>query len=118
MVHRYCFEALDKTLRDILQLNNPNSHTLPFGGKTIVFGGDFRQILSVIPKGNRSDIVHATLNSSYLWNHYQVLTLTINMRLQNDSCSPTEHQELKEFFEWILNMGMENLVNQMTERWT
>jgi len=54
---------------------------LVFGGKVVVFGGDFRQILPVIPRGTRSNIVHATINASYLWNHYQVLTLTKNMRL-------------------------------------
>ncbi|XP_058732721.1 uncharacterized protein LOC131604287 [Vicia villosa] len=40
-----------------------------FGGKVIVFGGDFRQILPVIPRGSRSDIIHATINSSYIWDH-------------------------------------------------
>uniref|UniRef100_A0A0R0L851 ATP-dependent DNA helicase n=1 Tax=Glycine max TaxID=3847 RepID=A0A0R0L851_SOYBN len=37
------------------------------GSKVIVFGGDFRQILPVIPRGSRSDIINATINSSYLW---------------------------------------------------
>ncbi|KAL5194030.1 hypothetical protein HKD37_20G056166 [Glycine soja] len=36
------------------------------GGKVIVFGGDFWQILPVVPRGNRSDIVHASLNASYI----------------------------------------------------
>jgi ATP-dependent DNA helicase PIF1 len=40
---------------------------LPFGGKMIVFGGDFRYILLVVPIGGRADIVHATINSSPLW---------------------------------------------------
>jgi hypothetical protein len=31
---------------------NPEAEQLPFGGKVVVFGGDFRQILPVIPKGN------------------------------------------------------------------
>jgi len=52
-----------------------------FLGKVVVFGGDFRHILPIIPRGTRSDIVHATINSSYLWDHCQVLTLTKNMRL-------------------------------------
>jgi len=47
-----------------------------------VFSGDFRQLLLIIPRGSRSDIVHASINASYIWNHREVLTLTKNMRLQ------------------------------------
>lgn len=78
MVQKQCFEAVDRTFRDLLRIDNPNSERLPFGGKIIVFGGDFRQILPVIPKGSRSDIVYHSLNSSYLWDHCQVLTLSKN----------------------------------------
>ncbi|KAL8524675.1 hypothetical protein ACS0TY_014322 [Phlomoides rotata] len=48
---------------------------LMFGGKTIVFGVDFGQILPVIPKGKQQDIVRATINSSELWNSY-ILVIT------------------------------------------
>ncbi|KAF1870925.1 hypothetical protein Lal_00030237 [Lupinus albus] len=75
--------------------------SVQFGGKVVVFGGDFRQILQVVPKGCRSDIVHATINASYLWHQCTVLTLTKNTRLQNhDNAS-----DIKEFFDWILKMG-------------
>lgn len=60
-----------------------------FGGKVIVLGGDFRQILSVIPRGIRSDIVHAIINASHLWYHCIVLILTQNTWLQTRSTSPT-----------------------------
>lgn len=53
MISRYCFEALDKTMRDILRFRNPLSLEQLFGGKIIMFGGDFRQILHVIPRGSR-----------------------------------------------------------------
>lgn len=56
-----------------------NKCELIFGGKVVVFGGDFRQILPVIPRGDRSDIVHTSINASYIWDHCQVLTLTQNM---------------------------------------
>ncbi|XP_028778054.1 uncharacterized protein LOC114734600 [Neltuma alba] len=45
MVQCYCIEAFDRTLKDIMHCS------APFGGKCIVMGGDFRQILPVIPKG-------------------------------------------------------------------
>ncbi|CAH9127716.1 unnamed protein product, partial [Cuscuta epithymum] len=96
MLHKYCFEALDRSMRDILRFTNPNSLNLPFGGKTIVLGGDFRQVLPVIPQGSRQDVVNATINSSYLWGECTVLRLTKNMRLQNVN-SPTESYDLKLF---------------------
>ncbi|XP_031091157.1 uncharacterized protein LOC115996159 [Ipomoea triloba] len=68
MMHKHCFEALDRTMRDLLRFVDQNSSTKTFGGKTVVLGGDFRQILPVVPKGTRQDIVSATINSSYLWN--------------------------------------------------
>ena len=41
MTKRQAIEALDNSMRDIM--GRPG---LPFGGKTVVFGGDFRQVLS------------------------------------------------------------------------
>jgi len=55
MAHKFCFKALDKTLNDIMKISD-NSDTV-LGGKTVVFGGDFRQILPMIPRGTRLDIV-------------------------------------------------------------
>ncbi|XP_057746826.1 uncharacterized protein LOC130966082 [Arachis stenosperma] len=81
MVSRYCYEALDKCLSDIMRSFPTYKKDLPFGGKVVVLGGDFRQILPVIPRGSRQDIVHSTVNSSYLWKFCQVLKLTKNMRL-------------------------------------
>lgn len=51
MNDRKCFEALNKTLKDIL--DEPN---LPFGGKSILLGGDFRQTLPIKPKGKKNGI--------------------------------------------------------------
>nr|XP_043615840.1 uncharacterized protein LOC122587742 [Erigeron canadensis] len=104
MIHKHCFEALDRTMRDILRSTQPNSEDQVFGGKVVVFGGDFRQILPVIPKGTRSMIVNASLNSSYIWHHYQVLKLTVNMRLKVGT-QKTDLQEVQEFAEWILKVG-------------
>ncbi|KAK7315487.1 hypothetical protein VNO77_34037 [Canavalia gladiata] len=104
MTHKYCFEAVDRTFRDILRFSNPHSYSKPFGGKVIVFGGDFRQILPVIPKGSRQDVVHASINSSYLWEFCEVLTLTKNMRLHNGS-SNIQKEDLSTFCNWILSIG-------------
>jgi len=79
MVNKWAFEALDRTLRDIMQSTFEKNKDQPFGGKVVVLGGDFRQILLVIPKANHVEIVIATVNSLYLWKHYIVLSLTENM---------------------------------------
>ncbi|XP_057248262.1 uncharacterized protein LOC125493694 [Beta vulgaris subsp. vulgaris] len=104
MMHKYCFEALDRSLRDIMRSVDRDNLHRPFGGKVVVFGGDLRQILPVVPKGSRQDIVFATVNSSYLWDSCKVLRLTRNMRLQSGS-SKSSVDELREFSEWILSVG-------------
>lgn len=83
MTNKFCFEALDRSLRDIVRRPDDSSSDKPFGGLVVVFGGDFRQILPVVPKGSRHDIVHASLCSSKkIWSSCTVLKLTKNMRLQ------------------------------------
>ncbi|XP_058774276.1 uncharacterized protein LOC131648518 [Vicia villosa] len=102
MANKYCFEALEKTLKDLMSNTKPSKSI--FGGKVVVFGGDFRQILPVIPRGSRSDIIHASINSSYIWDHCKVLRLTKNMRLLQ-STTPSSSTELEEFSNWILDVG-------------
>ena len=48
---------MDRSLRDIMGCDEP------FGGKVVVFGGDFRQILPVVTDGGRVETVLASLNS-------------------------------------------------------
>ena len=51
MCMRYNIEAVDRTIRAIIKVPD-----IPFDGKCILFSGDFRQILPVIPKGfSRND---------------------------------------------------------------
>ncbi|XP_052297322.1 uncharacterized protein LOC127902450 [Citrus sinensis] len=105
MAHKFCFEALDKTLRDILRTRYENSSIKPFRGLTIVCGGDFRQILPVVPNGTRADIVDASLNSSYLWPFFKIYELKQNMRLYNGSMSGCEAAKIASFDKWLLQIG-------------
>ena len=66
MANKICFEALDRTLSDILRHKNVNNNDRLFGGMTMVLGGDFRKILPVIPKGRRHNIVTSSIKISYL----------------------------------------------------
>ncbi|XP_031106220.1 uncharacterized protein LOC116010861 [Ipomoea triloba] len=108
MMHKHCFEALDKTMRDLLRFVNNESQNKTFGGKTVVLGGDFRQILPVVPKGSRHDIVSATINSSYLWRHCRVMRLTKNLRLT--TMEPRLNQDkVEEFANWLISIGDGNI---------
>ncbi|XP_019168340.1 PREDICTED: uncharacterized protein LOC109164044 [Ipomoea nil] len=104
MMHKFCFEALDRTMRDLMRFKNPRSFDMTFGGKTVVLGGDFKQILPVIPKGTRQDIVRANISSSYLWKSYKVLRLTKNLRLRSVQLE-IECREIDDFAKWIANIG-------------
>jgi len=42
MMHRQTFEVVDRTLRDLMQLNDAQATEKIFGGKTMVLGGDFQ----------------------------------------------------------------------------
>ncbi|XP_020964223.1 ATP-dependent DNA helicase PIF1-like [Arachis ipaensis] len=86
---------------------NNNNANLPFGGKVVVSGGDFRQILPVIPGGGRTEIVNASICSSYIWDYCSVLRLTKNMRLEESSHA--DNDELALFSQWILNVGDGNI---------
>ena len=64
MVHRYAFEAFDRTMRDIMDVDEP------FGGKILIMGGDFRQVLPVVPKATRNEAINACIIKSLLWEKF------------------------------------------------
>jgi len=66
----------------------------PFGGKVMLFGGEFRQILPVV-RGTRAHIIDATLLKSYIWDNVRRIRLTQNMRAKNDNW----------FAEYLLRIG-------------
>ncbi|KAM0912338.1 hypothetical protein ACQ4PT_012850 [Festuca glaucescens] len=105
MAHRKCFEALDRTLRDILSDSNALLANEPFGGKIVVLGGDLRQILPVIEGGTRSQVVDAAITNSPLWRDVKVLHLTINMRLAVQTLDNGVQDEAAAFAAWVLSIG-------------
>lgn len=42
MMNRFCFEAFDCTLRDLLSIKSEENKNKPFGGKVVILVGDFR----------------------------------------------------------------------------
>ncbi|GKA60841.1 ATP-dependent DNA helicase PIF1-like protein [Tanacetum coccineum] len=104
MINMHCYEAFDRTLRDICRTDPSVASYKVFGGKVVLFGGDFRQILPVITNGGRQDVVNATISASYMWDKCTVLRLTVNMRLGSGS-TQSEKKEIQEFVDWILDIG-------------
>jgi len=101
MLHKHGYEAMDRTLQDIL-----GNDDIPFGGIPVLFTGDFRQILPVVKQGSRYQIMEASLQRSKLWEHIQVIHLTENMRLQlRVSQSQTDLSAIIEYGEFLLRVG-------------
>ena len=90
MGHKHMYETIDRSFKDLL------GNDLPFGGKVVVFGGDWKQCLPIVPNGYRPDIVMACLKSSVIWDHMKILTLTRNMRAVED----------QEFADFVLEVGL------------
>ena len=56
LAHRQCHEAVERCLRDIM------GNDLPWDGKIVVMGGDFRQIISVVREDTRTQVLSACVN--------------------------------------------------------
>ncbi|KAG2786295.1 hypothetical protein PC116_g10985 [Phytophthora cactorum] len=99
MTHRYAFEAVDRSLRDLMDNDDE-----PFEGKVLVLSGDFRRILPVVVRGAPAQTIDACLKSSTLWPKFQQLHLRDNMRVMSAQNESTV-TELPEFSEFLLQVG-------------
>ncbi|XP_046417440.1 uncharacterized protein LOC124178246 [Neodiprion fabricii] len=90
MIPKIAIELIDRTLKDIME------DASPFGGKTIILGGDFRQVLPVVKRGGKQQIIEETIKYSTLWSIFEKLSLKKNMRAKEDAAK---------FSEWLLNIG-------------
>ncbi|KAL0360917.1 UNVERIFIED_CONTAM: hypothetical protein Sradi_3776200 [Sesamum radiatum] len=88
MANRKAIETVDRTLREIFGID------LPFGGKIMILGGNFRQVVPVVVSGTRSQAVKASIMESHLWSTIKVLHLADNIRAQND----------QRFFDFLLRI--------------
>ncbi|GFH30705.1 ATP-dependent DNA helicase, partial [Haematococcus lacustris] len=105
MAHKHCYEAVDRTMRDVMRTDAQAAQQL-FGGKVVILGGDFRQVLPVVKHGTRAGIVGAGLNSSHLWPHIKVVRLQTNMRVQQlAGTDPEQAQQQQEFADLLLAVG-------------
>uniref|UniRef100_A0A453CIS2 ATP-dependent DNA helicase n=1 Tax=Aegilops tauschii subsp. strangulata TaxID=200361 RepID=A0A453CIS2_AEGTS len=126
MTKRQAVEALDNSMRDIMGIRDR-----PFGGKTVVFGGDFRQVLPVVRRGSRGQIIDASLRSSHLWKSFANYLLRVgngteeaddqgNILLPDDICLPStgEVDDLEKLIDHVFPSLDDNMADSsyMTSR--
>ncbi|KAL0553909.1 hypothetical protein IC582_007813 [Cucumis melo] len=79
MAKKYTIKLVDRMPRDIMDCPHP------FEGKVIVFGGYFRQVLRMFPKGTRQQTMIVSLRKSYLQEKMHKIQLNKNMRAYDDT---------------------------------
>ena len=89
-INKHALHAIDRVMRDITNSN------MPFGGKIVVMGGDFRQTLPVVRNAHIAQIIEISLKCSPLWSLFSKFALTVNMRAAPDE---------KLFAKWLLQIG-------------
>ncbi|KAI7960258.1 hypothetical protein MJO29_005326 [Puccinia striiformis f. sp. tritici] len=75
MTNRNVIEMVDRSLRDLRDCD------LLFGGVLVVFGGDFRQTLPVVRRGDIFAQGAASLIGSRIWHDIRSFRLTENLRI-------------------------------------
>ncbi|XP_056689474.1 uncharacterized protein [Spinacia oleracea] len=89
MARKENVESLDLLFRDLCDEN------MLFGGKLVIFGGDLRHVLLVLPCKTQGETVIVRLVSSILWPRLKKFHLTDNIRAREDPA----------FSEFLLALG-------------
>jgi ATP-dependent DNA helicase PIF1 len=103
MVSWKTLDTVDRTLKDLMKNDRP------FGGKILIMGGDFRQILPVVRKGTRQDGINECLFFSNSWQRFQLLRLSGNMRAGTSD-------DQQHFRQWLLDVGEDNIPKDDNEQ--
>lgn len=111
MANRTAIETVDRTFRDMLDVD------LPFGGKIMIFGGDFRQVVPVVVGGTRTQSVQSSIVYSYLWPYVKVLKLVDNIRAQQDQNYSNFVLRVGNGEEPVVNEDMIRIPNSMIIPW-
>ena len=90
MMPAHALKAIDNMIRISKACKD-----IPFGGTVFLLGGDFRQVLQIVPRQPRTVIVQICLKSSPLWPHFQLVKLKTNIRVEPDQ---------QEFARWLLEL--------------
>ena len=99
MMHKFAVNAVDRMFRSIKQVDKP------FGGITVVFMGDWRQTLPVVPLASKEQKIAATLLFAECWIHVKVLRLTKNLRIK-------KHGGNSIWSDYLLKVGEDKLTKR------
>lgn len=105
MMDRFAVEAVSRFFQDLMGSTDPMLEHVPFGGKLVIFGGDYLQTLPVIQNADQAGIVGRCLKSSPLWQHVQVRQLQQNMRVQRAVANGEDPAIIQQFADYLLRVG-------------
>lgn len=105
MADKRAVECADALCREIMRDKDAALEAVPFGGKLMIFAGDWRQLLPVVVRGGRAQVVNTCMKRSLLWEYVTVLKLTRNMRVEALGADSAAGQELRDFSKWLLEIG-------------
>lgn len=88
-----------------MQLDNPICVHKVFGAKIMVLGGHFRQIVPIVPRKGRANIIDGLIANSYpICSNCTIFILQKNMRIREDNDEET-YRTFVEFSNWVLDIG-------------
>jgi hypothetical protein len=94
MVSNPLLNVMDRTLRMVAE------NDVPFGGKMMLFGGDFRRTAPIKEKATPEQLFQYSLKGSMHWKDFKIMKLRKNMRADANAI---------EFAETILKIGQGEL---------
>ena len=99
MQDKYIIECVDRTFRALFEKTQ-----IPFGGKCIIFGGDFRQCIAIIKGGGEHQSCKRSVCNSYLWEKFEKRKLNVNMRIINNNENISIEDKTR-FANYLLELG-------------
>ena len=91
MKTNHALDAINHLFQTMMKKRN-----VPYGGKVLLLGGDFRQCLPVVRHGNPVRVTESTIRNNGTWPLFRQLRLVQNMRTAADS---------QDYAEWLIKLG-------------
>lgn len=77
MISCNMLHVVNAMFQDVMETN------IPFGGKVVIFEGDFRQILPIVKNGSRMQQIEICIRSRPLWKLFKIFKLDLNVRTRD-----------------------------------
>lgn len=87
----------------MLKASMQNTHS--FGVTALLFAGNFRQMVLVVPPRFKTQIVNAHVRSSFLYHSFQTVQLTKNIRLRSVLQYSATSEGAVQFPQFLLQVG-------------